>query len=286
MLLKGRGLAARLHPDLERVSGDIDILVPRERLGEAERALEGLGFGTAHRDAYLEHHFHLPYTRIGAGATITVELHWQVAKRQAGVRFPVEAWLARPRSLDTPAGRLELPPAVEEVAYLAYHSLGRGAPTLRDLSDVARLWLAMDRDGRSAAIAAAERAGAAAHLDAALDVADALWGGIDGTRPSAGRPSGPWIARNLLHPATVIAVGEASWWPFSRLLAFSLRSPGGIDLRRLVDQTLRDPWEVHFAPPGSAGPRRDVARLAALGLAAALCALPPRLFPATFRAGR
>lgn len=286
VLLKGQSLTSRLYGDsLERVSGDIDVLVSSDNLRDAEVVLQDLGYRATNRDYYVEHHFHLPYSRIQGGCPITVELHWQVAKRSAHVCFEVDDWIRRARILETPAGRARVAPPGEEVAYLAYHALARGAPTLRDLSDVTRLWHRLSPVERARAFAAARRAGASGHLILALEMADNLWGMAENPvvreRPRLRR----WLIRHLLEPQTVIALGHATWWPFRRLVVWGAGRDGAASLWHLLRQTLRSPWEAHFDPEHS-GRGRDATRLCALALAAGMCCLPRRIFPAAFRTGR
>jgi hypothetical protein len=77
---KGASLAAFLYGDLSRREyGDLDILVPRDRVAEAERLLGSLGYSGPFGDAEFRHAFlafqqQYAFVRDDIGASI--DLHW------------------------------------------------------------------------------------------------------------------------------------------------------------------------------------------------------------------
>lgn len=82
LLLKGLHLAADVYdaPAL-RTMGDIDIMVPRDRLADTSRALADAGFQTtdvADIDDYCRTNNHLPRMAPPDGRGVGVEVHWTI----------------------------------------------------------------------------------------------------------------------------------------------------------------------------------------------------------------
>jgi len=80
VVLKGAALAATLYPSIGlRPIGDLDLLVPKERLAEALARLEALGYVELYPEmapgieALASHHVHL---QGGRDVHLAVELHW------------------------------------------------------------------------------------------------------------------------------------------------------------------------------------------------------------------
>lgn len=118
---KGPTLAALLHGDVSRREYvDVDIIVPRQQIDDAERLLGGLGYraadGTrAYREAFLGHL--RQYAFVNPDSDLTIDLHWHFSGSH--VPFPLTPdalW----RDLDTvPIGNRTLPtPSIENLALL------------------------------------------------------------------------------------------------------------------------------------------------------------------------
>ncbi len=123
VLLKGQGLAARLFPvqPLARPSSDVDVLVTRDELSRARRAMAGLRLNEqpdASLDDVFEEHHHLSFATHGA----LVEVHFRLFSGFGGNVFDDEAIRARTR-LDQFEGRAVrwLGPE-DEFIYLATHA--------------------------------------------------------------------------------------------------------------------------------------------------------------------
>ncbi|MBA4374007.1 MAG: hypothetical protein C0402_14245 [Thermodesulfovibrio sp.] len=89
VVLKGGCLAGMVYGDIAlRPMRDIDILVRKKDLEEAEQVLIGMGYGPAERppirEQCLRHHHLIPFTRPGGPP---IEVHWSLTP--AGCCFPM-----------------------------------------------------------------------------------------------------------------------------------------------------------------------------------------------------
>lgn len=137
--LKGMDLAFRAYATpSERDMSDVDVLVDPARFDDALAALSALE--RDHDEA--EHHRRLRF-RIGAGATVSVELHRDLFDRPHGLDVDVPAILARAVEVVLP-DRTRLPvlaPAdawVHVAGHLAWSDVG-GVEVRRGLADLAAL---------------------------------------------------------------------------------------------------------------------------------------------------
>ena len=138
--LKGTQLATRLYGTLSaRRSGDIDVLVPHERLGEARSVLREMGYAPAEgASEWIEgHSFHgVPYVRPTADSWFVVELHWGLSDpRFVTVDYP-QLWDRVMAGADQSLRPLA---AEETLVFLALHLAKHHHGVLRLLADVDRL---------------------------------------------------------------------------------------------------------------------------------------------------
>ncbi len=277
MLLKGIGFAERLYTEpSERPSADLDILVREADMEAAGKILERLELAPLRPGYFERNHFHIPYFgREGPPATV-VELHWDVTFKDSPVRFSMDGWWKRARTARLRAGEVLLPPLEDELVYTAYHAFSRGAVTLRDLGDVARLRLAAkDHLNEEIVEGAATRAGALAFMNQAHLLGSRLWNIFPGDRPKD--DAARWISRNIIAPQTIVAVGSRAWWPYRKICYWSLlpqRGPGDLLRSSLEDWT--GPGSVPRKTPALVHKGR---KLLSLTLALGLCCLPHSLFP-------
>ncbi|HSK21294.1 MAG TPA: nucleotidyltransferase family protein [Longimicrobiales bacterium] len=97
VLLKGLHLAAAVYDDPAlRAMGDLDVMVPRDRLADASRALTEAGFDTtevADLDDFCLTNCHLPRMAPPGGRGLGVEVHWTIELPTSPFEIrPAELW--------------------------------------------------------------------------------------------------------------------------------------------------------------------------------------------------
>lgn len=139
LVVKGTVLGTYYPDPALRLYSDIDIMVPREQVEAAARALNGLGYRClASKGWSLDRLHHLPPMASDSGAFL-VELHWRLDYEEEKGRLPAEdlwsravPWTVRGRT----ALRLD---AVDDALYVCRHAVVqhkvRGA--FRSLVDLA-----------------------------------------------------------------------------------------------------------------------------------------------------
>lgn len=138
-LLKGGAyLAAGLAAARGRVAVDLDLLVPRSHLGEAERALLEAGWRLKPTDAYDDHYYRAwmhelpPFEH--PEREMSLDLHHTIFPPVSGMRISGAELLAHARPLE--GGLCILQPA-DLVLHAALHLFGEDtAGRLRDLVDL------------------------------------------------------------------------------------------------------------------------------------------------------
>ncbi len=142
LLLKGAAYAiADLPPAGGRLFSDIDILVPRARLGETEAALLLAGWHTQKQDAYDQRYYRRwmhelpPMTHIRRGTVLDV--HHNLLPETARIRTRAEPILEHARALPDLPG-LFIPAETDLVLHSACHLFHEGewGHGLRDLVDL------------------------------------------------------------------------------------------------------------------------------------------------------
>jgi len=140
VVLKGTALARRLYPEpFQRATTDVDLLVAREEVEVASRALEGLGLQrAAERPGHDEEHSH---HREFHGKAGLVELHFRalVGYGQALEAAPL---LAHAEETELEGRRVRFLRAEEELVYLALHASNHLLQRLSWLFDLKLLMLA------------------------------------------------------------------------------------------------------------------------------------------------
>jgi hypothetical protein len=145
LLLKGAiRLVDDLYPDPGwRFMRDLDLLIPRDRLGQAIACLESLGYRfTRNATEFATRHRHLPpLSRDGALAV--VEIHAELLALPEVL--PAELVLARSRLVDLDGARVRVPDATDQLAHLIGHDrfdthvCGSGFFLLRSVFETALL---------------------------------------------------------------------------------------------------------------------------------------------------
>lgn len=142
LLLKGAAYAiADLPPAAGRLFSDIDILVPRAQLGQAEGALLLAGWHTQKQDDYDQRYYRTwmhelpPMTHIRRGTVLDV--HHNLLPETARIRTQAAPILAAAKALADPPG-LGIPAETDLVLHSACHLFHEGewGHGLRDLVDL------------------------------------------------------------------------------------------------------------------------------------------------------
>lgn len=142
LLLKGAAYAiADLPPAAGRLFSDIDILVPRNQLGQTEGALMLAGWHTQKQDEYDQRYYRRwmhelpPMTHIRRGTVLDV--HHNLLPETARIGTHASPILAAAQALADPAG-LSIPTHTDLVLHSACHLFHEGewGHGLRDLVDL------------------------------------------------------------------------------------------------------------------------------------------------------
>lgn len=154
ILLKGAGYtAARLDAALGRLYGDIDILVPKERLQDVESELLRAGWRVDEPEPYNQRYYRqwmheLPPLRHMRRGT-TLDVHHTILPPTAGRRLDPRRLFERSQAASHVAGARVLDP-MDRIIHSATHlffdgELEHGFRDLVDLDSLVREWLAAPR---------------------------------------------------------------------------------------------------------------------------------------------
>lgn len=209
VLLKGAAyVMAELPPARARVFSDIDIMVPRERLADAEAALFAAGWISAERDAYNQRYYRTwmhevpPLKHVRRGTVL--DLHHTISPPTS--RFKVNSALLfdRLQAVDQAAGLFTLSPS-DLVLHSAVHlfqegEFGHGLRDLLDLDDLIKHF--SERDGQfwTDLLARAQELGLGIPLSHALTHLQRLFATAppDALRASFAVIGPGWLTRRLM----------------------------------------------------------------------------------------
>jgi hypothetical protein len=188
VVLKGSALARRFYPEpLHRATTDVDLLVAREQVEAASRALEGMGLARVPERAGHggEHSHHREFQ----GPAGLVELHFR-ALAGYGQALEADALLARAEEAELEGRRVRYLRAEDELVYLALHASNHLLQRLAWLFDLKLLVLA--RPGLSwPRVVEVARATALPHL---------AWYALEAARRLLGAPVPEEVLRELAPP--------------------------------------------------------------------------------------
>ncbi|CAB4880627.1 unannotated protein [freshwater metagenome] len=140
VLIKGPALADRTYPDWRlRPYGDLDLMVPRDRLGEATQALvqEGYTLIEEFRPGYAERFGHDLHVRRGDGAAaVDVELHWRIGDDRVGEPLSHGHLIREALTLDVDGTPVLIPGTADQLLLAAVHLLSDRARRLCWVNDV------------------------------------------------------------------------------------------------------------------------------------------------------
>ncbi|MBP7146089.1 MAG: nucleotidyltransferase family protein [Acidobacteria bacterium] len=183
--LKGSDLCRRVYAPGERPRNDLDLLVPAERLDEADAWLRAAGYQGAHPAPELARRFWFAATyRCAARPRLLVDLHWALGPPRR-TRWDMAGVFRRAEPLPGVAGASRLD-AADLAAHLAQHAVAFHGAAGRWL-----WWLDLHlvlRGADAGAIASrAREVGAEVALEAARLRAARLFGGVPGSARARAR---------------------------------------------------------------------------------------------------
>lgn len=142
IVLKGAALAHTVYADPgDRYFGDLDILVPKDRLDAATRVVEASGYATSRHaraavEKYDRHHFHRVLV---SQAGVRVELHWDLTRPASPIRFDLAGFRERCRTIDAEGVALRVPSDGDQVLHAACQCAKDGFLELRRVVDATLL---------------------------------------------------------------------------------------------------------------------------------------------------
>jgi hypothetical protein len=140
VVIKGPALAERVYPDRRlRPYGDLDLMVPRERLADAAAALVEEGYDALEefRPGYAERFGHDVHVRRGTGAAaVDVELHWRIGDDRVGEPLDHARLLAGAEKLDIGGTHVLAPCVSDQLLLAAVHLLSDRAKRLCWVNDL------------------------------------------------------------------------------------------------------------------------------------------------------
>jgi hypothetical protein len=144
LLIKGPVLAQLVYPDPQlRPFGDLDLVVPADRLADARHALEReLGYQRAPEPwpGFGERHgHHAALWREGAGHTVHVELHWRIGDDPAAKRLDYDRLAAHAERLHLAGREAWVPGSSEHLLVLSVHLLHEANKRLMWIHDIGLL---------------------------------------------------------------------------------------------------------------------------------------------------
>jgi hypothetical protein len=142
VILKGAAIALTCYAEpFERDFGDLDILVPEDRVEQSLRALGAGGYvgppSPEELQAYRRHHFHVPLSDRDAHV---VEIHWALTRQGASFQLDANEVLAQSASLERPGQPgLILPRPEHTLLHLVIQNLQEGFSRLSRPVDMDRI---------------------------------------------------------------------------------------------------------------------------------------------------
>lgn len=280
ILLKGLGLAERLYKDpSERISKDVDLLVRKDAIAAVDRILGSMGFWPFRREFFLANHYHIPYIAHDVNIRIRVELHWEVTPRASLVQFRVDRWWQEARITRLRSGEVLVPPPAEELAHVAWHAFTKGAPKLRDLLDVARLWHDLPAHlSWEHVIARAEAARASLFLEQAMRLCSLFWSHERGLWPSGlpavDRAVGRRIGQRFFQPGAILNSQTDTWWPYGQIAYWALLPMREAGFTRLFLEAVEEQRKGALLNDELFPPRAAARAALEIGIALMSCFVP------------
>ncbi|HEX8205243.1 MAG TPA: nucleotidyltransferase family protein [Solirubrobacteraceae bacterium] len=175
VLLKGPAFADRFEPDPDRRPfGDLDLLVPRDRLDAAARALRKRGFEelVEFDDGFAARYGHDIHLRRAVGnGWLDVELHWRMGDDPVCEALDHGAFAPDAEPLALPGRDVLVPSPADQLLVAAVHLLSDRARKVGWLLDVVNVARALGDQQWHDAFARADARGLGWAVDRSLDYA-------------------------------------------------------------------------------------------------------------------
>jgi hypothetical protein len=175
IVLKGPSISDRVYPDTAlRSFNDLDLIVPRDGLGDSERALAKLGYEQRleYRPGFAATHGHtLDLERDLGGRSVHVEVHWRVSDDRLGEAISHGSLSAGAEAVPGIPGAA-YPALHDQLLICAVHLMSHREKRLAWLEDLRRLRFTLGEDGWGVAFRRAETLGLLWVLNRALDYAE------------------------------------------------------------------------------------------------------------------
>ncbi len=141
VVLKGAALRFMVYTDpVQRQLGDLDLLLPRDRIDDAVETLQACGYASPYSEAadkdYFRHHFHI---RLAHRLGFVVEVHWGLIRPDAPFALDAGSFLRRSRIFQRPSGPEIHVPSLEDMVLHAASQNLEDTFRLRRLVDIDRL---------------------------------------------------------------------------------------------------------------------------------------------------
>lgn len=277
LVLKGAALRRWVYASpVERVMGDLDILVSRDEVAPVLATLSTLGYRSEYPDAaragFREHLYH---DRVAHPNGFEVEVHWGLTRPDAASRLDPELFQRHARLLDEVDGvPLRVPSGEDMILHTVSQSEQDGVRSLRRLVDFDRVVAASEIDWDRLS-AEADRAGLAIPLSVVARLAECLLGTSAPEAWTRGREIGALPRRaiavsrpvdRLLRPPTRADVTERQLFHLWCLPGWRSRGKELVEIASGRGDPLRWVWEEEEPPDAvRIRPLRGLWRLAKLG---------------------
>jgi Uncharacterised nucleotidyltransferase len=253
ILLKGPAFADRFQPEPDqRPFGDLDLLVPRDRLAAGARALRDSGYEelVEFADGFAGRYGHDIHLRRAVGhGWLDVELHWRMGDDPACAALDHAAFADGAEPLAIAGRDVLVPSPPDQLVVAAVHLLSDRARKVGWVLDVVHVARALDEDRWREAFARADARGLGWALDRSLDYARHHLG-YDRERPRgrvAPPPFGPLRAVEASDAPVALHAGRLAAMDGWRERAGYLRTvvaPNEDGLRGTVGQDGTGGWRL------------------------------------------
>ncbi|MDZ7859132.1 MAG: nucleotidyltransferase family protein [Candidatus Krumholzibacteriota bacterium] len=180
VVVKGVALAKLLYSDPGiRVSRDTDILVDPEEIDKATEILEQRGYriysGVKSIGEYKKYHFHLIFTR-GKQMDSVIELHWSLLDPKRRSTMDIDTLKEKAVSIKVLGHKIKTLCLEHTLWHMSVHLSYLSFLNLRNLVEIKKLTLLLDRNGLNYALSWAGKCETEKELKIAITLSESLFG--------------------------------------------------------------------------------------------------------------